>query len=218
MWADNIGFLSQATLETLEMVVISSFFAIVLGLPLGVWLFVLRNAKLLYRPKLHDALSAAVNTIRSVPFIILLVAITPLTRLLVGSAIGTLAAMVPLTLSAIPFLARLVESALNEVPIGLVEAALSMGASTLQIVKNVLIPEAMPTIARGITLMSITLVGYSAMAGVVGGGGLGNVAVMYGYQRFDTRIMIVTVVILIVIVQILQWMGDSLAKRLTHNL
>src|SRR3990167_2719236 len=137
MWADNIGFLSQATLETLEMVVISSFFAIVLGLPLGVWLFVLRNAKLLYRPKLHDALSAAVNTIRSVPFIILLVAITPLTRLLVCSAIGTLAAMVPFALSPIPLVARLVESAVNEVPKGLLEAPFSIGASTLQIVKNV---------------------------------------------------------------------------------
>lgn len=218
MWIDKIGLISFATAETVEMVVISCLCAIIFGVPLGVWLFVLRNARLLHRPATHAFLGALVNIVRSIPFIILLVAITPFTRFIVGTAIGTAAAMVPLTVSAIPFLARLVESALNEVPVGLIEAALAMGASPLQIVRKVLLPESMSTVVRGVTLTSITLVGYSAMAGAVGGGGLGNVAIMYGYQRFDTEIMVETIIILIAMVQLLQWAGDRLAKRLAHNI
>jgi len=148
----------------------------------------------------------------------LLVAITPLTRLIVGTSIGTTAAMVPLAISAIPFFARLVESAIAEVPVGLVEAALAMGASTAQIVRKVLIPEARSTIVRAITLTLITLVGYSAMAGAIGGGGLGNLAIMYGYERFEVRVMLMTVLILIMMVQLFQWLGDKIAKKLAHNI
>jgi D-methionine transport system permease protein len=162
---------------------------------------------------LHSALSFVVNMVRSIPFIILLVAITPFTRLVVGTSIGTTAAMVPLAISAIPFFARLVESAISEIPAGLIEAALAMGASVFQIVKKVLIPEARASIIRGITLMLITLVGYSAMAGAIGGGGLGNLAIMYGYERFEIRIMVLTVLVLIIMVQLFQWCGDRIAKK-----
>lgn len=217
MLIEKLGLINHATWQTLEMVFVSAFFAVLCGLPLGVILFVTRHADLLKRPVLHSTVGFIVNVVRSIPFIILLVAITPLTRLIVGTSIGTTAAMVPLALSAIPFFARLTESAISEVPVGLIEAALSMGASIFQIVRRVLIPEARAAIVRGITLTLITLVGYSAMAGAIGGGGLGNVAIMYGYERFEVRVMIITVVILIAMVQIFQWCGDYIAKRLAHN-
>ncbi len=209
----EFSLLYHATIETLEMVFISAFFACVIGLPLGVLLYVLRHPHLFHKPTLHSALGFVVNMVRSIPFIILLVAITPFTRLVVGTSIGTVAAMVPLAISAIPFFARLVESAISEIPAGLIEAALAMGASVFQIVKKVLIPEARASIVRGITLMLITLVGYSAMAGAVGGGGLGNLAIMYGYERFEIRIMVLTVLILIIMVQLFQWCGDRIAKK-----
>lgn len=218
MLIGKLGLLLNATGQTIEMVFISAFFAVALGLPLGVLLFVTRNSSLFYKPKLHSVLGIFVNVVRSIPFIILLVAITPFTRLIVGTSIGTTAAMVPLAISAIPFFARLVESGMSEVPVGLVEAALAMGATTLQIVWKVLIPEARTTIVRGITLMLITLVGYSAMAGAIGGGGLGNLAIMYGYERFEVNIMIMTVLILIVMVQFFQWFGDRIVKQLMHNI
>ena len=214
MLIEHLGLISSATWETLEMVFVFCFFALLFGLPLGVFLFITRHAQLLQRPVANAVLSFFVNMLRSIPFIILLVAITPLTRIIVGTSIGTVATMVPLAVSAIPFLARLVESALSEVPAGLIEAALAMGASTTQIVTKVLIPEARAAIVRGVTLTLITLVGYSAMAGAIGGGGLGNVAIMYGYERFETGIMIVTVALLIVMVQCFQWVGDAVAKRL----
>ena len=217
MWTHKLGLLEKATFQTLEMVFISVLFAVLIGLPLGVILFVTRNPNLFKKPLLHVSLGFVVNILRSIPFIILLVAITPITRLIVGTSIGTTAAMVPLAISAIPFFARLVESAISEVPIGLVEAALAMGATTTQIVKKVLIPEARSTIVRGITLTLITLVGYSAMAGAIGGGGLGNLAIMYGYERFEIHIMVMTVVILIVMVQLFQWCGDWVSKKLAHN-
>lgn len=218
MLIEKLGLINHATWQTLEMVFVSAFLAVFFGLPLGVTLFITRNANLFKKPVLHSMLGFIVNVVRSIPFIILLVAITPLTRLIVGTSIGTTAAMVPLTLSAIPFFARLTESAISEVSVGLIEAALSMGASTFQIVRHVLVPEARAAIVRGITLTLITLVGYSAMAGAIGGGGLGNVAIMYGYERFEIHIMIVTVVILIAMVQCFQWCGDYIAKRLAHNL
>lgn len=214
MWTDRLGLLSNATVQTLEMVFISCLFAVVLGLPLGVFLFVTRNPYLFKRPVLHSTLGFIVNVLRSIPFIILLVAITPLTRLVVGTSIGTTAAMVPLAISAIPFFARLVESAISEVPVGLIEASLAMGATVFQIVKKVLIPEARSAIIKAITLTLITLVGYSAMAGAIGGGGLGNVAIMYGYERFEIHIMVVTVLILVVMVQCFQWIGDYIARTI----
>lgn len=210
---DNIFLLTQATWQTLEMVFVSCAIAVLFGLPLGVILFVTRNPQLFQRPALHSTLGFVVNMVRSIPFIILLVAITPLTRLVVGTSIGTVAAMVPLTVSAIPFFARLTESALSEVAAGLIEAATAMGTTLFQTVSKILIPEASASIIRAITLTAITLIGYSAMAGAIGGGGLGNLAIEYGYERFEIHIMIATVVILIVMVQFLQWIGDWIAKR-----
>lgn len=215
MLINKFGLLESATVQTMEMVFISVFFAILCGLPLGVFLFVTRNSHLFKKPILHSTLGFTVNVVRSVPFIILLVAITPLTRFIVGTSIGTTAAMVPLAISAIPFFARLVESAISEVPVGLIEASLAMGATVFQIVYKVLIPEARAAIVRAITLMLITLVGYSAMAGAIGGGGLGNLAIMYGYERFEIHVMISTVVILIIMVQLFQWCGDFIARRLS---
>lgn len=218
MWTNQLGLLTQATMQTLDMVFVSVVFAVIFGLPLGVFLFITRNAHLFKRPVMHSVTGLIVNVLRSIPFIILLVAITPLTRLIVGTSIGTTAAMVPLAISAIPFFARLVEAALSEVPVGLIEAAVAMGASTGQIVRKVLIPEARSTLVRATTLTLITLVGYSAMAGAVGGGGLGNLAIMYGYERFEIRVMLMTVLILIVMVQLFQWCGDWVAKKLAHNI
>lgn len=208
--------LINATWETIEMTIISCFFAVIVGLPLGVILLITRHGHILQGITINRTLSVIVNAIRSVPFIILLVAITPFTRLVVGTSIGTVAAMVPLAISAIPFFARIVESALEEVPRGLIEASESMGASPFQIIRSVLIRESMSGIIRGITLTSITLVGYSAMAGAIGGGGLGDLAIRYGYQRFEPSVMVVTVLILIVMVQLMQWLGDWSAKRVTH--
>ncbi|OGT33455.1 MAG: methionine ABC transporter permease [Gammaproteobacteria bacterium RIFCSPHIGHO2_02_FULL_39_13] len=214
MLINNLGLLVNGTVQTINMVFVSAFFAGMVGLPLGVVLFITRNPHLFKKPALNAVISFIVNVIRSIPFIILLVAITPMTRMIVGTSIGTTAAMVPLAVSAIPFFARLVESALNEVPVGLTEAGLAMGATVLQIIRKILIPEARKSIVRGMTLTLITLVGYSAMAGAIGGGGLGNIAIMYGYERFEIHIMIATVVILILMVQFFQWCGDWVARKM----
>lgn len=212
-----LGLLADSTWETLEMVLISCLVAVVCGLPLGVILTMTRKGHLLEGVSIHRSIALIVNAVRSIPFIILMVAITPLTRLIVGTSIGTVAAMVPLAIAAIPFFARLVESSIEEVPFGLIEAAQAMGASPFQTIRHVLIPEAMPGIIRGITLTMITLVGYSAMAGAIGGGGLGDLAIRYGYQRFEVSVMILTVLVLIVLVQVLQWIGDRLAIRFNHS-
>lgn len=208
--------LGYASLQTLEMIGLSSLFAVLGGLPLGVLLYLTRESHLSERWMLHRSISLIVNVIRSIPFIILLVVITPLTRWIVGTSIGTLAAMVPLAIAAIPFYARIVESALAEVPLGVIEAATAMGASLWQVVWLVLLPEARPALIRGVTLTLITLVGYSAMAGAVGGGGLGDFAIRFGYQRFMIDVMFWTVLLLIGLVQVFQWLGDYLARRLTH--
>ena len=184
----------------------------VLGLPLGVLLVITRDPYFSRQLIVHRGIAIVVNIVRSVPFIILLVAITPLTRILVGTSIGTAAAMVPLAISAIPFYARIVESSIKEVPDGLKEAAVAMGASPLQIIYKVLLPESFGSLIRGATLTLITLVGYSAMAGAVGGGGLGDLAIRYGYQRFEVSVMVWTVAILIVMVQLMQWLGDYIGK------
>lgn len=207
--------LLNATGETLYMVAISTLFAIVLGLPLGTLLY---SAKVIKpNPKLHKALSAFINITRSIPFIILLVAIIPFTRLLVGTSIGMNAAIVPLTLGAAPFFARLVDNVFQALPKGLIETGYSMGANTWQIILHILLPEARAGIVHAITVTAITLINYSAMAGTVGAGGLGTLAINHGYQRFDANIMIATVVILIIMVQLIQMVGDYLAKRYSHN-
>jgi D-methionine transport system permease protein len=204
----------RATVETFYMVGVSAVLATVIGLPLGLLLVITNAGGVLENPSLNQTLGAIINVGRSLPFIILLVAIIPLTRLIVGTTIGSTAALVPLTLAAIPFFARVAETSLLEVDRGLIEAAQSMGCSYWQIILKVLIPEAFPSLILGATIMVISLLNYSAMAGVVGGGGLGDLAIRYGYQRFDTRVMLITVVLLIVLVQITQFLGDRLAKQL----
>jgi len=205
--------LLKATVETVYMVFISSFISIVLGLILGSFLFITAKKQTLENKWAHQSLGLIVNVTRSIPFIILMISIIPFTHLLIGTTIGTNAAIVPLTIAAISFFARVCENTLAEVPFGLIEAANSMGATTWQIVTKILIPESLPSLIRGATLTIIGLIGYSAMAGVVGGGGLGELAINYGYQRFNVVVMLETVIILIVMVQLIQIIGDRLAKQ-----
>ncbi|EGR0468879.1 methionine ABC transporter permease [Vibrio cholerae] len=216
-FALNSDLLLTATWQTLYMVAIAGAVGFALGIPLGVILHTTKKDGLLENLPLNRALGAVVNIGRSVPFLVLMVAIIPVTKLIVGTFIGTTAAIVPLTIGAIPFVARLIESALLEVPTGLVEAAQSMGATPLQIIRKVLLPEALPTILNSVTITLVTLVSYSAMAGTVGGGGLGDVAIRYGFHRYDITIMAVTVVMLIVLVQIIQSIGDALVRRVDHR-
>lgn len=212
-----INLLLQALGETLLMVLTSALFSGLIGIPLGVALHVTKSGQILQHPLLNRVLGAIINLGRSVPFIILLVAIIPLTRLIVGTSIGTVAAIVPLTVGAIPFVARLIEGALIEVPSGLVEAAQAMGAKPLQIIQKVLLPEALPGILNSLTITLVTLVNYSAMAGAIGGGGLGDVGIRYGYQRFDPLVMLITVAILVILVQLIQSLGDRLVKQVDHR-
>jgi D-methionine transport system permease protein len=217
MSAAMIELLVLALGETILMVAASALFSALLGIPLGVALHVTKAGQILAQPKLQRLLGTIVNVGRSVPFIILLVAIIPFTRFIVGTSIGTVAAIVPLTVGAIPFVARLIEGALIEVPFGLQEAAQAMGAKPLQIIQKVLLPEALPGIINALTITLVTLVNYSAMAGAIGGGGLGDVGIRYGYQRFDPAVMLVTVVILVLLVQLIQGLGDRLVKRVDHR-
>ncbi|MGI4859207.1 MAG: methionine ABC transporter permease [Janthinobacterium lividum] len=203
--------------ETLIMVGISGLIGAAIGIPLGIVLYLTDRRGVLSNRAVYGSLGIVVNAVRSTPFIILLVAVIPFTRLLVGSSIGTAAAVVPLTIAAAPFVARLVETALREVDHGLIEAAQSMGATTGQIVLKVLLPEALPGIIAGLTLTFVSLVGYSAMAGAIGGGGLGDLGIRYGYQRFLPEVMVVVVLILIVFVQAVQSLGDLLVRRLSHK-
>mgnify|MGYP000214500816 FL=1 len=212
-----IDLVLKATLDTLYMVGVSGVISALVGIPLGVMLYVTRPQQILATPTLNWTLGAVTNIGRSIPFIILMVAIIPFTRMLVGSSIGTNAAAVPLTIAAIPFVARLVEGALNEIPPGLVEAAQSMGATPWQIITRVLIPEARGGIFTALTVTAVTLVSYSAMAGAVGGGGLGDLGIRYGYNRFNPTIMLITVVILVVMVQGFQSLGDYLVRKSDHK-
>ncbi|MFO8046741.1 MAG: methionine ABC transporter permease [Halomonas sp.] len=207
----------RATLDTLYMVAISGVIAALVGIPLGVLLYVTRPGQVLAQPAMNGVLGIVTNIGRSIPFIILMVAIIPFTRMLVGTSIGTNAAAVPLTIAAIPFIARLVEGALNEINPGLVEAAQSMGATPWQIITRVLLPEARGGIFTALTVTLVTLVSYSAMAGAVGGGGLGDLGIRYGYNRFNPTVMLITVVILVVMVQGFQSLGDYLVRKSDHK-
>lgn len=200
--------------ETLLMVIVSTIFGYIFGLPLGIALFISDKDGIKPNNKLYRVLDFIVNIGRSIPFLILLILIIPFTRLIVGKSYGTFATIVPLTVSAIPFIGRMVESSLKEVDKGVIEAAQSMGASTLQIITKVLLVEARPSLINGATICLGTIVGYSAMAGTVGGGGLGDIAIRYGYYRYQTDIMIVTVVIIIVLVQLFQFIGNKLSLKL----
>ncbi|WP_437958944.1 methionine ABC transporter permease [Sorangium sp. So ce119] len=213
MPSELLASLWVATLETLYMAAVAAVLVLLAGLPLGVLLVITDRGGLWERPLLNRALGTLVNVGRSVPFIILMVAIVPLTRLLVGTTIGTTAAIVPLVVAAIPFMGRVVEQSLREVDPGLVEAAVAMGSTQRQVIVRVLLPEALPSLVRGTALMVISLLGYSAMAGAVGGGGLGDLAVKYGYMRFRTDVMLGCLVVLLVLVQAVQRLGDGLAAR-----
>ena len=205
--------LATALWQTLYMVIISGTIGCLIGIPLGMVLFTTRKGGIIEHQNINRVLGAITNAIRSIPFIILLVAIVPFTRFIIGTSIGTNAAIVPLTIGTIPFIGRIVENALEEVPYGLIEAAQSMGATPVQIMWNFLLPEALPTIINGLTVTTVLLVSYSAMAGAVGGGGLGDLGIRYGYQRFEPSIMIATVIILIILVQLLQWLGNFISRK-----
>ena len=217
MSQEMLALLIEALWETLYMVAVSAGIATVIGVPLGVILVTTSRGHILQNLWLNRILGYIANATRSTPFIILMVAIIPLTRVLAGTSIGTNAAIVPLSIAAIPFVGRVVESALREVDYGLIEAAQAMGASPLQIIRRVLLPEAMPSIVLGLTLAVISLIGYSAMAGAIGGGGLGDLAIRFGYQRFRVDVMIATVVILIALVQLVQTAGDRVSQRLNKK-
>jgi D-methionine transport system permease protein len=217
MSANLIPILWESTLQTLYMVAISALLGTLGGLPLGVFLATSQRGELLSAPWVNKVLGLVVNAARSVPFIILVVAIIPFTRMIVGTSIGTNAAIVPLTLAAVPFIARLVENAIREVEAGLIEAARAMGATPLQIIRKVLIPEALPGITLGLTLAAVSLIGYSAMVGAVGGQGLGDLGIRYGYQRFMPEVMLAVVIILIVLVQLVQSLGEWTAARVDRR-
>lgn len=213
MWDNEIVMMILEGIgATLYMTLVSTLFSYIIGLPLGVLLTVTAKDGLEPNAYLYRILDIVVNVLRSVPFLILLIAAIPLTKLIVGKSYGPTATIVPLVIAAAPFVARLIESSLKEVEYGVIEAAQSMGTSTYRIITRVLIPEAKTSIIVGITIALGTILGYSAMAGIVGGGGLGDIAIRYGYYRYETDIMLVTVVILIVIVQVLQYIGIKISQ------
>lgn len=201
-------------LQTLEMVFFSTLFSLFLGFPLGVLLCITNPLGITPRPVLNQIVSRIVNALRSFPFLILMILLIPLSRLIIGTGIGTEATIIPLSIAAAPFVARVIESALNEVDQGVIQAAKAMGSTTWQIIYKVLIPEAMPSIISGVTLTIINLIGYSAMAGTIGGGGLGDLAIRYGYQRFRTDIMLATVIVILVLVEVIQLAGTLLSNRM----
>ena len=216
-WEDLWPLLLDGTLDTLYMVSLAALFTVIIGLPLGVLLFLTRRDGVLPAPKLNRIIGSVVNVGRSLPFIVLLIALIPFTRLIVGTTLGSTAAVVPITIGAFPFFARVVENALDEVDKGRIEAILSMGGNVWHIIGKVLLPEALPALLAGITLTVVMLIGFSSMAGVIGGGGLGDLAIRYGYQRFDDQVMVGTVVILVAMVQLVQSVGDRLVRRLAHR-
>ncbi|MBF1051378.1 MAG: ABC transporter permease [Peptostreptococcaceae bacterium] len=209
-----INLLYKPLVETLYMMSISMFFSVIIGLVIGTVLVVTSSGHIMPSKTINVILSNVVNITRSFPFIILLIVLFPITKLIVGTKIGTTAAIVPLTFAATPFFARLVETSLRDIPWGIIEAALAMGSTPMQIILKVMIQEAMPSIVQGITTTAIGILGYSAMAGSIGGGGLGDLAIVYGYQRWRTDIMIITVIVLILIVIVIQSIGNTISKKI----
>ena len=210
----------ESTVQTLVMVLFSTVFALLLGLPLGILLCVTgpeSQGGITPRPVLNEVLSRIVNVLRSFPFIILMILLFPLSRLIVGTSIGTAATIVPLSIAAAPFVARIIESALKEVDPGVVQAARAMGSTNSQIIFKVLLPEAMPSLVSGVTLTIINLIGYSAMAGAIGGGGLGDLAIRYGYQRFRSDVMLVAVVVILLLVEIIQFVGNKISSKMIER-
>lgn len=209
--------MARGVWETVMMTFVSGFFGFVLGLPVGVLLYVTRPGQIIANNSLYKILSGLVNIFRSIPFIILLVWMIPFTRMIVGTSIGLQAAIVPLTVGAAPFIARMVENALLEIPSGLVEAARAMGATPMQIIKKVLLPEALPGLVNAATITLITLVGYSAMGGAVAAGGLGQIGYQYGYIGYNATVMNTVLVLLVVLVYLIQFCGDRIVKAVTHK-
>ena len=214
---ETVKMLAEGVVDTLYMTLASTLFAYIFGMIMGVILVVCRPDGIRPCVSLYKVLDIVVNLTRSFPFLILMIAVIPFTRALVGTTIGNTATIVPLVISAAPFVARLIESSLLEVDRGIVEAAQSMGASTWQIIVKVLLPEATPSLINGSAIAATTILGYSAMSGAVGGGGLGKLAIMYGYNRYETGVLIITVVALVIIVQVGQWIGDKIALKLTRK-
>ncbi|MDK8183902.1 methionine ABC transporter permease [Paenibacillus sp. UMB4589-SE434] len=213
----NWSEVSQASADTLNMLGFSVLFTFIIGLPLGVLLFLSGKSSHWFVKVMYSLLSLMVNVLRSVPFVILMIAILPFTKVLIGTTIGVKGAIPALVIAAAPFFARLVETSLREVDRGVIEAAQAMGASTWQIVRKVLLPEAMPGLIAGTTITAVTLISYTAMSGLVGGGGLGDLAIRYGYQRYETSVMIIAIAVMIVMVQILQWIGDRFVRHYTRK-
>lgn len=210
-----VTLVGSATLQTLAMVFSSTLFSLILGFPLGILLCVTDPVSgIMPKPVLNQVLSRIVNILRSFPFIILMILLFPLSRIIVGTSIGTTATIVPLSIAAAPFVARIIETSLKEVDPGVIQAAKAMGSTNMQIIVKVLVPEAMPSLVSGVTLTIINLIGYSAMAGAIGGGGLGDLAIRYGYQRFRTDIMIAAVVVILVLVEVIQFIGTKISSGL----
>lgn len=216
-WSEIVQLVLNATGETLYMVLLAGIFTLLIGLPLGVLLFISRRGGLYPMPRLNKGLGGLVNLGRSLPFVVMLIALIPLTRLVVGTTLGSTAAVVPITIGAFPFFARIVENALDEVDKGRIEAILAMGGDIRHVILKVLLPEALPALLAGITLTLVMLIGFSSMAGVIGGGGLGDLAIRYGYQRFNNQVMVATVVVLVILVQSVQSLGDRLVSSLAHR-
>lgn len=214
---DMINMLFSGTGETLLMVLFSTIFGYIIGLPLGILLTVTAKDGIRPNPVIYKIADLIINITRSIPFLILLILIQPFTKLIVGKSYGTTATIVPLTVAAAPFIARMVENSLKEVDKGVIEAAFSMGASPFTIISKVLVAEAKTSLLVGITIALGTVLGYSAMAGIIGGGGLGDIAIRYGYYRYETKIMIITVVVLVILMQILQWAGMLLARKVDRR-
>ena len=207
----------SATLETLYMVFFSTLFSIILGLPIGILLVIAEKGGIWEKPMLYKILDGIINILRSFPFIILMILIFPLSKLIVGKTIGTTAAIVPLSIAAAPFVARVMQSSLLEVDKGIIESSLSMGASSSEIIRKVLLPEALPSIVLGITLAIINIIGYSAMAGAIGAGGLGDLAIRFGLYRFQTDVMAVSVIVIIILVQGVQFLGNRIAIKINKK-
>ena len=213
LW-EVLPMLPMPTLETIYMVFVSTFFACLMGFPLGIYLYAASPAGLAPRPVLYNVFSRIVNLFRSFPFIILMIMLIPLTRFLIRTSIGPSAAIIPLSIAAAPFVARIVETALSEIDLGILTAARAMGSTNLQIICKVLIPEAMPSLVSGLALTMINLIGYSAMAGAIGGGGLGNLAIRYGYYRFTTDVMVAAVIVILLLVEAVQLAGTIISRSL----
>jgi len=211
---ETLSMLPIATLETVYMTFVSTFFACLLGFPLGVYLFVTSPAGLAPRGVTYNVLSRIVNIFRSLPFIILMILLIPLTRLIIKTSIGPTAVIIPLSIAAAPFVARIAESALSEVEYGVLVAARAMGSTDFQIIRKVLIPEALPALVSGLTLTIIHLIGYSAMAGAIGGRGLGDLAIRYGYYRFRTDVTIGAVIVITILVELIQIIGSAISRNI----